>query len=309
MIDVVVTRRSASNPTSRPGHLWKAQGNRATRLAPTPHSIYGESMLKEWFIRAPAGTVRYWITLVTVVSRLGATRSMRGKMFVLGLIAPIRDRLVGPRESCLRLRFGRLDVPWVVGPKSDFDVLNEILVQRVYEFGLPETAPELILDLGAHMGASVLYFRERFPDARIVALEPDPTTYERLLRNTSQLTAVEVRRQAVSPHDGPVRFFPARQGWVSSLSRGGEPISVEGRTLGRLLSELGGADLLKIDVEGAEREVLDTDALANVAGIIGEYHDTADPSDREHFFTRLRENFELEPNSFINFAGRRRPTA
>ncbi len=183
---------------------------------------YGDAhMLKRWVVSAPGGTIRNWITLVTVVSRLGATRPTQAKMLLVGLFAPLRDRLVGTRESRFLLRYGRLELAWVVESKSDFQVLNEILVQRIYEFGLPKSAPSVILDLGAHMGTSVLFFRERFPDARIVALEPDPRTFERLRQNVGRLPAVELRRKAVTPEPGSVEFFPAPQSWASSLNGAG----------------------------------------------------------------------------------------
>jgi hypothetical protein len=124
-------------------------------------------------------------------------------MLLLGLVMPLRDKLFGPRVVRLRLRYGRLEVPWTVGPKSDFDVLNEVLVLRVYGRRLPSTEPRTILDLGSHMGATVLFWRERFPDARIVAVEPDPVTFRLLHRNVGALPGVELRNFAVADQDGP----------------------------------------------------------------------------------------------------------
>jgi len=252
--------------------------------------------------------MRYWVTLVAVVSRLGAGRRMRLKMVVVGLVAPLRDKLVGPRDARLRIRYGRLEVPWRVGPSSDFDVLNEVLVLNVYAAVLPAKNPTMILDLGSHMGASVLFWRERFPGSRIVAVEPDPVTFRRLGRNVGGLPAVELRNLAVCHEDGPAKFVPARQAWVSSLSGVGKTVTVDGRSFRSLIAEIGEVDLLKVDIEGAERYILDDWALQRVRSIIGEYHDAGDAEGRELFFAGLRKHFELQVGdaaSFIAFSGSR----
>jgi FkbM family methyltransferase len=266
-------------------------------------------MLRRWITRAPVGTIRYWLTLVVVVSRLGASPLMRLKMLGLGAVMPLRDRMVGPRESHLRIRYGRLELPWVVGPRSDFDVLNELLVLEVYESGLPPAAPRTILDLGSHMGASLLFWHERFPQARIVGVEPDPTTFDRLRRNVGALAGVELRQAAVAGRAGTVRFFPAQQGWVSSVRGTGDPIVVESTTLADLIADLGQVDLLKIDIEGAEVDVVEQGPLEAIGAIVGEFHDDGDAEARERFFARLREHFELkvdEPSAFTGFSGLRR---
>ena len=233
---------------------------------------------------------------------------MQLKMFLLGLVMPLRDKLLGPREARLRLRYGRLEVPWTVGPRSDFDVLNEVLVLKAYGQVLPQTEPTMILDLGSHIGASVLFWRERFPEARIVAVEPDPVTFRRLRRNVGGLPGVELRNLAVCQEDGLVRFYPAPQSWISSLSGEGKPVTVEGRSFRSLVAEIGEVDVLKVDIEGAERYILDDWALQRVGAIIGEYHDSGDTKERERFFAGLRNHFDLrvgETAPFIAFSGSR----
>jgi FkbM family methyltransferase len=266
-------------------------------------------LLKRWIVRAPVGTVRYWVTQTIVVSRCAADPRMRLKMLIVGFVMPLRDKLLGPRDVRLRLRYGRLEIPWTVGPKSDFHVLNEVLVLQVYGRRLPSTEPRTILDLGSHMGATVLFWRERFPEARIVGVEPDPVTFRRLERNVGALPGVELRNVAVSENDGPVTFFPAQQSWVSSLWGDGESVTVEGRSFRSLVAGTGQIDLLKIDVEGAERYIWDRRALKRVRAIVGESGDFGDNDERERFFAGLREDFDLVPEHpapTVPFSGLRR---
>jgi FkbM family methyltransferase len=266
-------------------------------------------MLKRWFVTAASGTMRYWVTLVVVVSRLGAGRRMRLKMLSLGLLLPLRDRFFGPRDVRLRLRYGRFEVAWWVGPKSDFDVLNEVLVLKVYDRAPLSREPRTILDLGSHIGASVLFWREKFPDARIVAVEPDPASFRRLARNVESLPAVELRNLAVSDVEGTSVFYSAQQAWISSLSEAGRPVLVQSYTLSSLVSELADVDLLKIDIEGAEHRILRDLGLEGIGAIIGEYHYSGEEEQRQRFFSHLAQFYELTVGpqaAFMPFHGYRR---
>jgi FkbM family methyltransferase len=249
-------------------------------------------VLKRWLVRAPQGT--------------GAERTMRLKMFALGLAMPLRDRLLGSRDVELRIRYGRLDVSWTVGPKSDFEVLDEVLVLRCYEPGLPPIEPAAILDLGSDMGASILFWQERYPGSRVVAVEPDPVTFGRLRRNVGSMRGVELQNVAIAQEDKPVQFFSAQQGWVSSLSGTGGPVWVTGPSFRALVQDVGKVDLLKVDMEGAEEYILDDCALLNVSAIVGECHHIDDQELRERFFEGLRRHFKLAAEApCIVFSGSR----
>jgi FkbM family methyltransferase len=145
------------------------------------------------------------------------------------------------------------------------------------------------------MGATVLFWRERFPDARIVAVEPDPVTFRRLHRNVGTLSGVELRNVAVSEKDGPVCFFPAEQSWMSSLWGDGASITVEGISFRSLVADVRHVDLLKVDIEGAERYIRDQWALERVGAIVGESAVFDDSDGRKRFFAGLREQFDLVP--------------
>lgn len=138
-----------------------------------------------------------------------------------------------------------------------------------------ESAAPLIYDCGANVGVSVLYFKKLYPDARIKAFEPDPKIFECLQQNISanKVTGVELHNKAVWNSSEGVQF--------ASEGADGGSIYFEGRktTLPsvRLKDILSGEkyiDLLKIDIEGAELEVLkdcDTE-LKKVRFLFVEYH-------------------------------------
>lgn len=75
------------------------------------------------------------------------------------------------------------------GSSSDPWVLNQILICHEYA-GFIELEPKRILDGGANIGLASLYWSSCFPDAEIVAVEPDPENFRILTKNTEHLANV-----------------------------------------------------------------------------------------------------------------------
>jgi FkbM family methyltransferase len=244
-------------------------------------------VIRRWVIEARHGTVRYWVCVVVLVSRLAATRLARLRMLFTGLLMPVCDRFGwdSARSTRFDIQVGRRRLEWWVGPHTDLYLMNDILIQGVYgELDIGE--PRTILDLGSHIGLSVLAFREAYPSARIVGLEPDPRNLARLRRNVAQLGGVEVRPQAVAAADGTVPFVLDDQPWASGV--GPSTTRVPATTLGRLVDELH-PDLLKVNIEGTELTLLDE--LGKIDAIVGELHDRE--GDRERLLRSL-EGFEVK---------------
>jgi FkbM family methyltransferase len=235
--------------------------------------------LATWVVDAPVGTVRYRFCLAVLLGRRAPTLRSRAHLTGAAFLAPVRDRLprAASRSRRVRLREPPYDVTWTVGPASDFDVLNEVLVLGEYD-DLALSSPAVIVDLGSHIGASILRLRAAYPQARIYGFEPDPATFARLVPNVAQLPDVVVRPWAISERDGPATFYQRGQSWISSMSphgSGRSPITVESVTLDSALARLGvdQVDLLKIDVEGAEPAILRRfRGLSGVSAIVGELH-------------------------------------
>jgi FkbM family methyltransferase len=181
--------------------------------------------------------------------------------------------------ALLRLRPDGDVVELWVSEFNDLHVIRESFGDRVY--ALPQhVRPRTILDLGAHIGASALWFHRRFPDAEIHAVEPDLRSLGKLRRNVESLPGVTVEHAAVAGEDGERTFYEAKRGWASSLfaaaAPGGEPRMVSALSLPTLVHEHGRADrvdMVKLDVEGAEWELLPRLRLRELTDVVaGELH-------------------------------------
>jgi FkbM family methyltransferase len=166
---------------------------------------------------------------------------------------------------------------YLVDSASFLSMYRQIFVNQAHWFAAQDPSP-LILDCGANIGLSVLNFKRMYPQARIIAFEPDPQMCDVLRRNVNvnQLADVEIVEAAVWTEQGVLGFVPDRAdgGRVCTNS---ERHTTKVRCV-RLRDYLDKpVDLLKLDVEGAETSVLldCRDRLSNAKTIILEYHSFA----------------------------------
>jgi FkbM family methyltransferase len=136
-------------------------------------------------------------------------------------------------------------------------VLWNIWFRRCYAVRADDS---VILDVGAHTGIFALWAARRAAHSRIFCVEPFPTNFSTLIRSIergglgSRIVAIP---RAMAGADGQRRMDTTYGSSNHHLTEDGD-LSVECCTLTSLMSEHGLAtvDLLKMDVEGAEYEIL-----------------------------------------------------
>lgn len=175
---------------------------------------------------------------------------------------------------------------------EEFHVLKrEVFSQHVYYLDLEFDHPPRIIDAGAHVGLATLYFKSIWPEAQIVAIEPNPDLADLLRKNIkdNQLSDVAVLEAALSDHEGheTLHVDDSWDRWYSSGSlhefawnnaADTMPVSVPAVTLDSILADDLIIDVLKMDIEGAERKVLAAagENLKKVQHLIMEYHPRED---------------------------------
>lgn len=153
---------------------------------------------------------------------------------------------------------------------------EEIIVEGIYPLDRVPFVPDIVVDCGACHGMFSLLARGRFPSARFVAFEPEPANLIRLQDNLSlNPPGIEAVCAAVGATQGRVRFTGG--GFGGHLAADGEAggIEVEVLALPGYLREAKPQRLvLKIDIEGAERDLLPalTDSLPPDTVIFLETH-------------------------------------
>ena len=183
---------------------------------------------------------------------------------------------------------------------TDVSLFEEIIMNDEYALR-PAVPPRVIVDAGANIGLTSVFFANRFPEARIFAIEPEPANFELLKRNVACYPKVTPLRAALWKEDGPLQLFdPGSGAWgfQARESRPGEQGvgTVPGLTLGSLMARCGldRIDLLKVDIEGAEKEVFEQSQawIERVGILMIELHDRDKPGCSEAV-QRAVKNFEL----------------
>jgi FkbM family methyltransferase len=151
--------------------------------------------------------------------------------------------------------------------------IEEIFCDKQYYFE-SETKSPYIIDCGSNIGLSVIYFKMLFPDSTIKCFEPDPDICKILGENLDQFnfTDVEINNKAISFEEGKLNFEKVGDLGGKITAKSKHSISVNSIRLKSLLN--GTVDFLKIDIEGAEMDVLRDckNNLSDVKNIFVEYH-------------------------------------
>lgn len=147
---------------------------------------------------------------------------------------------------------------------------------------------DCVVDIGAGLGTEIIPLACLAPDLRYVAVEIQPWVYECLCLTLDQLPKGFVPFGLAVSGEDAVHICPTRDGVDASTLSGG-PVRVETVSWQQFVCthNLGWVDLLKMNVEGAEADLLSHITLDDVARVIVNVHDfRADRGEGEHFRTR-----------------------
>lgn len=178
-------------------------------------------------------------------------------------------------QQLKRIRVGNLDIHY----RKPYELMHtyaELFEEEIYRFNAGNPSP-FIVDCGANIGLSVLYFKQIYPQSSIVAFEPDASNFSILEENckANGIRDVQLEQAAVWIEDTTLQFVSSgSQGsHINTQGPGEHTIQVRAVKLSNLLQSRK-IDFLKIDIEGAEDHLLRdcASSLGNVDQLFVEYH-------------------------------------
>jgi FkbM family methyltransferase len=196
---------------------------------------------------------------------------------------------------------------------SDLSCLQNVFLDQEYTTPF-QVDPRVIVDGGANIGMTTLFFSRKYPQAKIVAIEPESSNFEILKKNCRGLSNVILVHAALWPVDEDLVIHdPNIEKWAFSVTakkNGSRSEQVKAITIPSLLRQLGlqYIDILKLDIEGAERELFNEGAeswLGSVGQIIIELHDRIVYGCASAFYSKIAHypfsQATRADNVFINF--------
>lgn len=169
----------------------------------------------------------------------------------------------------------------------DMSTVNEIFCREDYRAPASLT---VAVDLGANIGISGLYFLTRNKTSRVYLFEPDPKNVARLRDNLAGYESrYRLEEVAVAARDGEATFgveSTGRYGTLRLEEPTGHPatrhITVRTRAINQLLADVlgreGHIDVLKVDIEGLEREMVASVEPELLDRIDTIYYETNEPT-------------------------------
>jgi FkbM family methyltransferase len=189
-----------------------------------------------------------------------------------------------PRDWTIRFRYpepiGHVRLHLRANNGADAFVHSEVFENQYYRMPL-HPAPATILDLGANIGLSAIYFARCYPESRIACVEPMPGNLKLLVRNLKENAVdAEVIAAAIDAKDGVVAMEHGAADYghkIAMATPSGVSLEVASVSVSSILRRLGWdrISLLKVDIEGHEAALFarDCDWLEQVDAMCIEWHD------------------------------------
>jgi FkbM family methyltransferase len=158
-------------------------------------------------------------------------------------------------------------------------VLYEVLAFNAYHIApslLPTNNVRMIVDCGANIGITSLFLAARYPAATILSVEPHPDNFALLKTNVADVPRIlPIHACVTGTPERAVRLTSDQAAWGNRIATDADGVLVPAVTIERLCKQTGieKIDLLKLDIEGAEEQVLkNATFLARTEYIIVELH-------------------------------------
>jgi len=183
---------------------------------------------------------------------------------------------------------------------SDYETFYQAIVHNQYNFNY-SINPQIIIDGGANIGLASIALKNMFPAAKIIAIEPDSENFAQLNKNIRCYTDIETvqaglwnRKAILSVTD---KYKQGKWAMVTQEVKTEASDTIATITISELMLrfELDRIDILKLDIETAERELFSSayaEWLPKVKVIIIELHDFISKGTAKPFFKAINETFE-----------------
>lgn len=182
---------------------------------------------------------------------------------------------------------------------SDILVFQEVFLFESYNLSRPNTG--VIIDGGGNIGLTSIFFATKFPEAKIYSVEPSNSNFSVLLENTKGYPSIIPIHSALWNNDTSLKIIDMNENqWAFAVTEcsTSDPDAFKAVSLTSLMKKysIEYIDILKLDIEGSEREVFAENYdywITRTRCILIELHDWMKPDCSKTVYKTLsRYNFK-----------------
>ncbi len=215
---------------------------------------------------------------------------------VRALISAIKAKIT-KMPTLLQINRSDIKFPFFLRvSSSDVPTFEQIFIRQEYDFDSKRN-PKIIVDAGANIGLASIYFSNKYPDAKIIAIEPEESNLEILKRNIAPYENIILVCKALWNENTIINLVDPSLGKWGFITQAKDSVEerygpivheVQGVTVDTIMKEQGieHIDILKIDIEGAEREIFKDPSswILKVDSLIIELHERMKPGCNRSFY-------------------------
>lgn len=193
------------------------------------------------------------------------------------------------------IKAGKWNTSFRLRPNTtDFDTYEHVFVMKQYDIHI-NFKPRTIIDGGANIGMSAIYYALRYPDAKIISLEVSPENFEQLKYNTRNFPNVKPICKGIWNETGHLKIIDEGKGanafMVQKVDTAGSD-TIPAISIADIMKEekVDILDIVKLDIEGAEKMVFENNYeewLPKTRLLIVELHDRMQPGSSKAVFNAI----------------------
>lgn len=192
---------------------------------------------------------------------------------------------------------------------SDYYTFDQVFLRDQYNFSFPFDI-KTIIDAGANNGMAAVYFSKKYPQASIVSIEPSTENFEVLKKNTNDYPNIIAFCKGVWNKDVHLKIINidgVKNAFMVAETSADDPAGIPAISIQSIKEEQGWAtiDLLKLDIEGSEKEVFESNYetwLPVTKAVVIELHDFMKKGCARSFFKAISQydfSFDMRDENLI----------
>lgn len=205
--------------------------------------------------------------------------------------------------SAKSLKLNKLVSPFTIRKNPfDYATFEEVLLKEEYKLDI-DYSPISIVDAGANIGLTSIFFANNYPNSRIISIEPNSDNFELLKLNTRPYKNILIKNAGIWSHEATLEVIDAGMGnnsFTVKETKVSSKGTMSGVSIGTIMKECDWEiiDVLKIDIEGSEKIIFENNYnewLPLVRTIVIELHDRMNPGASKSVFKAISNyNFTCE---------------